>query len=132
VLFGLRGAWFTLNDVTTGETRAYPELAPHRYAEPPDQVYAVMQRVAAGIPRWRVVREEAERRTLHVELKTALFDFTDDLTARVDPSENGSEVVIRSHSRVGRGDLGENARHIAALQARMDRELSRVGPAAAR
>ena len=124
LIFGMRGAWFTQNDVTTGETAAYPELTSRVYAEPPERVYEVMRATAAAVPRWKVVREVPQAREIAVELRTALFWFTDDLTARVEPGDGGSRVVIRSHSRVGRGDLGENARHIAALQQRMDRALT--------
>ena len=49
--------------------------------------------------------------------------FTDDLTVTVSPEGNNSRVVIRSHSRVGRADLGMNARHIRKLQAAMDDKL---------
>jgi uncharacterized protein (DUF1499 family) len=125
VLMGIRPAWFTTNDVTTGSAPGYPELTAHRYAEPLDAVFTRARELAAAVPRWTVVREEAEERRLDVEVRTALFNFTDDLTVRVEPDGDGSRVIIRSRSRVGRGDLGENARHIAALQRRMDAALHR-------
>lgn len=124
LVFGMRGAWFTQNDVTTGETPAYPELGARLYTEPPERVYEMMRATAAAVPRWKVVREDPAARQMAVEVRTALFWFTDDLIARVEPADAGSRVVIRSRSRVGRGDLGENARHIAALQQRMDRALT--------
>ncbi len=123
--FGMRPAWLTQNDVTTGRSAAYPEITPHEYAEPPEQVFAVLRACAGRVPRWRVVRTDPGTRAIAVEVRTALFRFTDDLTARVEAAGSGSRVVIRSHSRVGRGDLGENARHIAALQVRLDRQLTR-------
>jgi uncharacterized protein (DUF1499 family) len=114
-----RAAWLTLNDVETGRTAAYPELQPYATGAPPEHVLAAVAREAADIPRWRVTRVDTASRTVRVEVRTALFGFVDDLTAVVAPTERGSVVIIRSRSRVGRGDLGENARHIAALLARL-------------
>ena len=123
LLFRVRLAWLTQNDVTTGESAAYPELAPRVYPAPPDRVFDVLEQAARSVPRWKVVRTDPRARLLEVEVRTAFFNFVDDLTAKVEPAEGGSRVVIRSRSRVGRGDLGENARHIAALQGRMDAEF---------
>jgi uncharacterized protein (DUF1499 family) len=121
MLFGMRPAWFTQNDVTTGESAAYPELQPRAFpGADPDHVYQALRTAAASVPRWRVVREDPAARELHVEVTTAFFNFVDDLTARVESGADGPRVLIRSHSRVGRGDLGENARHIAALLQRLD------------
>jgi hypothetical protein len=142
LLFGMRPAWFTTNDVTTGSAPGYPDLTAHRYAEPPAEVVARARALAGAIPRWSVVSElpvlvreystaRGVVRDYHglpgfaVEVRTALFNFTDDLTVKVETDGSGSRVVIRSRSRVGRGDLGENARHIAALQRRMDAALTR-------
>ena len=83
-----------------------------------------LREAAGGVPRWKVVRSDRAARRVDVEVRTALFGFVDDLTATVEPAGDGSRVIIRSRSRVGRGDLGENARHIKALQRRMDRMLS--------
>jgi len=121
----MRPAWFTHNDITTGAAAGYPELQSRMYAQPPERVYTVLRQAAGSIARWKVVRADAAARAVEVEVRTALFGFVDDLTARVEPADGGARVIIRSRSRVGRGDLGENARHIAALQRRMDRLLQR-------
>ncbi len=124
--FGVRPAWLAQNDVTTGATPAYPELRSRVYPHAsPDVVFAAAVEAARRLPRWRVTSTDPVQREAAIEVRTALFWFTDDLTVRVEPEEtSGSRVVIRSRSRVGRGDLGENARHIAALQRAMDRRLS--------
>jgi len=113
-----RLAWARENDITTSSA-SYPELAPQRFQAPPDRVFEAIRGAAAEIPRWRVVRSDPGERRVEVEVRTALFGFVDDLTAWVEPAEGGSRVMIRSRSRVGRGDLGENARHIRALQLRI-------------
>ena|SRR5579862_680023 len=117
--------WLTVNDVTTGVAPAYPELAPHRYVETPDQTLQAARDSMRQMARWRIVREDAPERRIDAEIRVFLFGFTDDVTVWVEPEGTCSRVMIRSHSRIGKGDLGENARTIRALQAQMDRRLTR-------
>lgn len=118
--------WLTSNDVTTGDAPGYPDLQDRVYDFPPDGTVTLAAAVAARIPRWKVVETDRATRTVHVEVRTALPLFTDDLTIHVSPEGRNARVAIRSHSRVGRGDLGENARHIRALQSAMDARLPRI------
>lgn len=123
-------AWLTGNDVTTGKHPGYPELQPRRYDFPPDQTITFVAAAAARIPRWRTVSLDREAGVVEIAVRTAIGGFTDDVTVRVTPigeRSDSSLVVIRSRSRVGRADLGENARHIRALQAIMDERLPRLG-----
>jgi uncharacterized protein (DUF1499 family) len=46
---------------------------------------------------------------------TRILRFSDDVTIRVRPRVNGSRIDIRSASRIGRHDLGANARRIQAF-----------------
>lgn len=118
-----RLAWARENDVTTGASAGYPELAPQTLSASPEEVFRELAQAAAALPRWRVVRQDGEELWMEAEVTTALFGFVDDLTARVEPHQGGARVMIRSRSRVGRGDLGENARHIRALQQALERRL---------
>lgn len=43
---------------------------------------------------------------------TLLFGFKDDIVIRITPAGSGSRVDVRSASRVGRSDLGVNAKRI--------------------
>lgn len=116
--------WLAINDVTTGASTAYPDLRARTYAAPPDAAFAAARAACADVPRVRVVREDAAARTLEAERRTRLLRFVDDVTIHVEPRGGGSTVTIRSRSRVGRGDFGQNARTIRALQSAMDRRLS--------
>jgi uncharacterized protein (DUF1499 family) len=128
--------WMTVNDITTGQTPEYPDLPAHTYAADLETTRAAAEAAFRALPRWRIVplptEEDAAGQPLHAEVRTLLFGFVDDVTVRFQSlptmASSGSasprtRVIIRSHSRVGRGDLGENARHIAALQAAMDARL---------
>jgi uncharacterized protein (DUF1499 family) len=51
---------------------------------------------------------------------TRLFRFVDDLYILVEPREGRSAVLVRSASRIGRGDLGQNRRNIIELWAALN------------
>ena len=137
LVFGIaQRRWLTVNDITTGQTPEYPELQPRLYAADVSAVHSAAEAACRSLPRWRIVSQESgDFMDLHAEVRTFLFGFVDDVTIHFEPlpssSSNGmaqTRVVIRSHSRIGRGDFGENARHIAALQSTMDARLKRSVP----
>jgi uncharacterized protein (DUF1499 family) len=51
--------------------------------------------------------------------------FKDDVVIRIQPGRDQTRVDVRSKSRVGRGDMGANARrvrdYLSSLQARLSR-----------
>lgn len=47
--------------------------------------------------------------------ETFLYGFKDDVVVRITPAEGGSQIDVRSTSRVGLSDLGENAKRIKKL-----------------
>jgi uncharacterized protein (DUF1499 family) len=124
--------WLTVNDITTGQTPAYPEIQPHLYAADEATTRTAALAACRSLPRWSVV-SNSEAKEVQAEVRTLLFSFVDDVTVRFEPAGTASvprtRVIIRSHSRVGKGDLGENARHIRALQNAMDARLQSI-PAA--
>jgi uncharacterized protein (DUF1499 family) len=83
-------------------------LAPS--AEGPDLVRRLAE-VVESMPRTKVV--EQDERYLHAEATSLLFRFVDDLELLVGPD---SELIVRSASRVGKGDLGVNAKRVAELR----------------
>lgn len=54
-----------------------------------------------------------------------LFGFVDDLVVRIRPVEGGSVLDIRSMSRQGKSDLGQNAKRIRRLLAALEENLAR-------
>ena len=115
----------TTNDITTGVTPEYPEIKPRQYPQSVETVYRVAGNSIRRMSRWKVASEEPAAWKVQAEARTAVFGFTDDVTVWVEPQASGCRVMVRSHSRIGRGDLGENARTIRALQREMDDALKR-------
>ncbi|MGO8674074.1 MAG: DUF1499 domain-containing protein [Capsulimonadaceae bacterium] len=115
---------FLVNDVTTGESPAYPTLKSRVYYAPAVDVIAAAQHAIRTLPGWRVVHVDTDNDALEAEVE-AIGGSLDDVSVTVQPLTLGqSRVTIRSRSRQGRGDLGSNACHIRSLQTAMDGRLT--------
>jgi uncharacterized protein (DUF1499 family) len=101
----------------------YPDLGPARFAAPPDTVFARAVEVARGFG-WEIVAAAPAEGRLEATARTRWFGFRDDVVVRVKADGAGTRVDVRSVSRVGRSDLGTNARRIhrflAALRAKIE------------
>jgi uncharacterized protein (DUF1499 family) len=113
----------SINDVTTGQTPEYPDLQPRQYPADPQTVFHAVQAVAAQMPGWQVTSVDAAAGVLQAAAWVIPTPFTDDVTVRVEPVEGGSRVQMRSHSRVGKADLGVNARRIRTFLRALDRQM---------
>lgn len=76
-----------------------------------DAAYDRALAVARQMP-WKIVGENKQEGRIEAYEKLAWFGFIDDVVIRVDTTDNGSRIDIRSKSRIGRGDLGVNAKRI--------------------
>ena len=114
--------WPTIIDVRTGATPEYPELRAQRFALPQDRVYAAALAAAQGIG-WEITAQSAEKGEILAVATTAVFRFKDDVALNVTREADGTIVNMRSHSRIGKGDLGANARRIRDFQAELGRRL---------
>ncbi|MFT5583390.1 MAG: hypothetical protein ACI9VR_000968 [Cognaticolwellia sp.] len=109
-------AGLTINDVTTGETQAYPELKSMRFPEPTQAVFDRAEAVALAMPGWQNCTIP-EPFLLTCEAVTPKMGFIDDVSIWVAPEGPGMSVLkMRSASRQGKGDLGANAKRIQAYQ----------------
>lgn len=64
---------------------------------------------------WKIVTKEPQRGHLEAVDRTFLLGFHDDVVVRVRARDGGSQVDIRSASRLGLSDLGANGRRIRAF-----------------
>lgn len=73
---------------------------------------------------WTVLESDPVAGELHAEARTRVWRFTDDVWVRISLDALGrTRVDVVSASRVGRGDLGTNARRIARFLRAVDRRL---------
>jgi uncharacterized protein (DUF1499 family) len=109
--------WPTINDVRTGATPEYPQLQAQRFARPADEVFAAALATAREMG---LEVTSAENGQIHAVATTRIMRFKDDVTITV--GRDGT-VNVHSRSRIGKGDLGANARRIGDFQARLAEKL---------
>jgi uncharacterized protein (DUF1499 family) len=118
--------WPPINDVKTGETPEYPDLQPRHYAQDADRVFLAAQEAGHAMSGWKLGEIDPKSRSYHAEASVTLTPFVDDVWVEVQPDGEGSVVHVRSKSRVGKGDLGVNARRIRGFLAALDARLGVV------
>ena len=91
------------------ETRLYPEA--------PDLLFARVQRAVEALRPAEAYLRSGDRRLNTV---FRVFFFKDDVALAVTPHAGGSALHVRSASRVGRSDLGVNARRVRRLFRELD------------
>lgn len=122
--FGARLSTYLNSHVAeTVESSPFPELRPRHYDEVlPDQLYGLLEQVMPRLPRWQVIERNPQLRTIKAIASTPVLGFRDDVSIRVTPGadKRGSILFVASESRVGRGDLAANTRHLLDLYAVLD------------
>jgi uncharacterized protein (DUF1499 family) len=109
--------------VAAQQRAGYPHLAPARFAAPPAVVLERATQVARDLG-WEIVATAPAEGRLEATARTRWFGFRDDVVVRVRPDGSGSRVDVRSVSRVGRSDLGTNARRIERFLAALGTALA--------
>jgi uncharacterized protein (DUF1499 family) len=98
--------------VIAGQQRkGYPDIAPLKLEVPPAAAYERALKTARDAG-WEIVAAVPEESRIEATATTLLFGFNDDIVIRITPAGSGSRVDVRSVSRVGRSDLGVNAKRI--------------------
>jgi hypothetical protein len=97
---------------------AYPDLLGVTVSLPPREAFARAVAAAEAMG-WEVVGRDADAGRIEAVDTTRWFGFKDDIAVRITPAGAGSRIDVRSKSRVGRGDLGTNARRIRAYLQRL-------------
>ena len=95
------------------QKRGYPDLRPLELPVPPADAFARALAAAKNMG-WEIAAADAAAGRIEATAKTPWFGFRDDVVIRVAPTAAGSRIDVRSVSRVGRGDLGTNAKRIRA------------------
>jgi uncharacterized protein (DUF1499 family) len=102
-----------------------PRLRGRTYAIPFVEVWDAAQDVARSRRGWTVTSADARAGEITAEARTLLWRLTDDVRVLLTLDADGmTRVDVESASRVGRGDLGANARRIARFLHALDRRLA--------
>lgn len=105
-------------EVASEQRRAYPDIRPLDLAVPPSEAFA-RALAAAHETGWDIVAADGAAGRIEATATTPWFGFKDDVVVRIVPTATGSRVDVRSLSRVGKSDLGTNARRVRAYLAKL-------------
>jgi uncharacterized protein (DUF1499 family) len=102
-------------EVAAMQAAAFPDLQPAMVATTPDQTLRRAESAARAMG-WEIVAVDPQAMRIEATATSLLFGFKDDIVIRIRPEAEGksSRVDMRSASRVGKSDLGVNARRIRA------------------
>lgn len=101
--------------LATQQMRAYPEVKPLLVADGPEAAFAKAMEVAGNMG-WHMSGIDAATLRFEATDYSLWFAFADDIVVTVKATESGSQIDLRSVSRVGVSDLGVNAKRIIAFQ----------------
>ncbi len=106
------------NIAETSPTPEFPELRTRVYKAPLEKVMEAVKAVIAARPAtWTLVSSDTSG---HVHATKKVLTFTDDVFVFLQTLPEGTRMDVRSQSRVGKGDFGENRRHVATLLSDVD------------
>ena len=93
---------------------AFPDIAPINTDLSASEAFARSLELVRGYG-WELIAESSDSGIIEAVATTPFFGFQDDVVIRVRSAGAGSVVDIRSHSRLGRGDQGKNAKRVRAF-----------------
>jgi uncharacterized protein (DUF1499 family) len=110
-------------EVAAQQREAYPDLQPLIVEASAATVFEVATRVVDNMGLELV---DASQTDLRVEAtdSTLLYGFKDDIVVRIVALDGTTKIDVRSKSRVGRSDLGQNAKRIREFLALLKAELA--------
>ncbi len=93
------------------QKQAFPQIVPLELPVAPEIAFA-RALALANESGWDLVASNPAHGRIEATATTPFFGFKDDIVVRIVKSQTGSRVDMRSVSRIGRGDIGTNARRI--------------------
>jgi len=113
------GAAYGGAEVAKQQNQAYPDIKPLVMKTPPAETVQKAIDAARSLG-WEIVSSDAPGGRIEATDTSMWFGFKDDVVVRVlpDPS-GGSRVDVRSVSRVGKSDIGANAKRVREFLAKL-------------
>ena len=108
----------TRADIIEAASTAYSHVKPLTVKDDPE-AHIINQARDLG---WRFIGKGENR--LQYQVSTTLMGYVDDVVVLWEPKEDGYEVHIRSKSRVGKSDLGTNARRIESFLSQLSLRIN--------
>jgi uncharacterized protein (DUF1499 family) len=96
------------------QKKGYPDIRPAVIDIPPHTAFARALAAAESLG-WQILASVPAEGRIEAVDTSLLFGFKDDIVVRITADGDGSRIDVRSESRVGRSDIGANARRIRAF-----------------
>lgn len=110
-------------DVAAEQKKAYPDIVPVMFQAPKDRVFEAARQSIQDMDLQLTGADLAQGR-LEASHTSFWYGFTDDMVVRITQTAQGARVDVRSKSRVGRSDLGQNARRVRSFIAHLESRLN--------
>lgn len=118
--------WPVINSVETGRTPQYPDVQPQYYTAEPTRIFEETRDAITALDNFKITNSDPATFMLQAE-HHGVFGLTSDVTINIQPvTEFVTQVNIKSSNRIGRGDLGQNARNIQTVFDELDQRLGAV------
>lgn len=115
----------THNRAETRPDHPNPALRTRHYHLSAETFLITFETLLNDLPRWRMLDVNQRTGNMIAQRKTPLFRFVDDIQISIRETDQSHLTLnIRSASRVGKGDFGQNARNIQELLKRLDEEMA--------
>ena len=108
----------TRADIIEAASTAYSHVKPLTVKDDPE-AHIINQARDLG---WRFIGKGENR--LQYQVSTALMGYIDDVVVLWEPNGDGYDVHVRSKSRVGKSDLGTNARRIESFLSQLSLRIN--------
>ncbi len=99
----------------------YPDLKPLTVTDAPDVAFDEALGAAKSLG-WAIIASDAGRGRIEATDTVPWWGFHDDIVIRLTPADGGTRIDVRSKSRVGKGDVGVNAKRIADFYAQVGKQ----------
>jgi len=110
-------------DTANQQQSAYPDLVTLTINKSLAEVFASAEQVARDLD-WHIVTADQAAGRIEATDTTTWFRFQDDVVIRLTTNDTGTNVDVRSKSRVGRSDLGANASRIRVFLERLESRVA--------
>jgi uncharacterized protein (DUF1499 family) len=101
-----------------------PDIVTPHYALPAENLFALVQQIAASQPRTFPASLYADQLQAHYVVRSAVFNFPDQVMVQVrKDGPDGSDLIVYSRSVYGESDLGVNRKRVETWLATLQTKL---------
>ena len=98
-------------EIAEKQKQAYPDIVPLPSSLSSAELF-VKAEAAARAASWDIAAADVQAGRIEATVTSLIYGFKDDMVIRITPAAGGSQLDMRSMSRMGSSDVGMNAKRI--------------------